>query len=359
MQFTWTVQKMFLDITEAVGFERPAEAAPATQQRAPVVEHAVEACQPRTLPFCIKVTSPSNATKSNFRYGQIFADLLFVYFNGLEWPRNPGCGQLKVTFLELMLDAVASSRMWLPWGADGKSRWPKWPHVAASQIQGQVSYAVGAHLGPPPLRQQPRVFADAARALGQLYGDMLWEGREMQGRPGYLNLGSRQGLSVRPRLRCPSLVFRWLQQLERQSKGPKQQSALDCKVPLALPDVALLDLASVPERQAAARLRVARGGAEEIPLETRTRFSNDPAEVAERQEAERVVARRMHAEGQPLHVVQNLGDNKYRCEVCGWTATGNRCKFVKRVCYPGSEQRGNAGVRRCPAAAAASGSGRR
>eukprot|EP00439_Symbiodinium_sp_Y106_P036868 s4114_g4.t1 len=96
LRLTWGVQQMFLAIAEAVGFDRSAPAGPVTV--VPVAEEI--APEPfdveywlKSLPYCV------------------FTDVLYLYFNGLEWPLGPGRGQLAVTFLELMLDAIASVRL--------------------------------------------------------------------------------------------------------------------------------------------------------------------------------------------------------------------------------------------------------
>ena len=93
-----------------------------------------------------------------------------------------------------------------------------------------------------------------------------------------------------------------------------------------LPATAVLDLASIPERRSVPKRRREAAGA---ALEAHNRFLSDPDSVEARQEAERSHARQMHAEGhpEPLHVVKNLGGNRFQCEMCGWIATGNRCKL--------------------------------
>ena len=258
LRLTSGVQQMFLAIAEAVGFDRSAPAGPMTV--VPVAEEI--APEPfdveyrlKSLPYCVEISCVTNAQKANYRYGQVFTDVLYLYFNGLEWPLGPGRGQLAVTFLELMLDAIASVRLWMPWAADAKPSWPKWPHLTVAQARHCPSAAAGAHLGSPTLRQQLRIFTDAARDLGQFCGEPLWDGRETEGRPGYVSLGSLAGLTARPRLQCPEVVFRWLQQLERLGKGT--QSSLDIKMPLVLPPTALR--AAVRRRPAAASASVGSG----------------------------------------------------------------------------------------------------
>ena len=80
---------MYLAIAEAVGFERPAQAAPEAvrpepEEPRPVLTTSRNLCR-GDLTCC-------QCSESQLRYGQIFADLLFLYFNRLDR------GQLAVTF---------------------------------------------------------------------------------------------------------------------------------------------------------------------------------------------------------------------------------------------------------------------
>jgi hypothetical protein len=265
------------------------------------------------------------------------ADLLLLYFEGLGWRSEPDASNEGTTFFELMLDFACSIRAWMPLprakrGVD----WPRWTD--------EPKYR---YLKATSLREQQRIFTDAARSWCDCTGQKLWPRGEQLGRIGLARcLGAMKGTQGRARLRHAGEVCDWLvliQASAERSLGDRALHPLDKPLFLSMPKT--LATVTVPENlDSTANLKQAAAAAPEQEPQA-SRFDCGHAAVAARQAGKATHAREMHRSGHPapVHVIVADGVSGWRCEVCLWKfALANYSKIALRVCTPGKPQRGNA-----------------